>query len=662
MKMVWSRDLQRPILVQKSAISNQQSAIAENTPEAGEQWQTIALKPEGEKPKPKTFVFVDDRYVKIVSDEVDPAAPRVSFHYEPKDPSNPVHVKAAKDGQKNLDDFQSGLNEGVGKQLYDFSIGAGLKSAGFVWHNSYGRMWNKVTGNTAEIKRKDAEIANIKQDIKQIPSLMANAFAYVAANPKAAASAALHAPFEHAQSLIDQGKVKEAGEFWGRALASVPLAIYSGVGSVTALRNLPKMVKAGKKLIKTAKIGVMRLPKGIGKEGGRLPKANVPIVGTVAIAVTNRVFLNRNKDIFVKNILDKIYIPKNNHRPLDISLQGTEANCKAKILKLFDPKLSVEQNILKAEEHFLRDISYVKLVNIALKHNLLFDKNKEDVVNVIISVIPNSIKSKADLSRIVTSLEKDIDVWKKLNRNYLISPQVNTQLKRQIFGYNYPDRIKDIDVPFSKIAAKYEAALISRSEAAKISVKVNLTFKKVEPHELISKIDIYNVAIRHKITPDHALQKLRDINKRIFENMAWYNFPERDFSISKYSLSVNPAKTSMPEQRLNRMQELQNKLVASDKLNPTAVWLNKIADPVKMYPDERNMFVQIGKQLSLEERELLVSFAEHVSSSKYNGTATFGDVGFVVPHIYELDSVPHNSKITNRESLINYLRQHTPVK
>jgi hypothetical protein len=268
-----------------SGIKNTNNQSAKNTSEAGEQWQTIALKPEGEKPKPKTFVFVDDRYVKMVSDEIDPSAPRPSFHYEPKDASNPIHVKSAKDAQKNLDDIQSGLNWGVGKQLYDFSIGAGLKSASFVWHNSYGRMWNHATGNTAEIKRKDAEIAKIKQDIKQIPVLMANAFAYVAANPKAAASAALHAPFEHAQSLIDQGKVKEAGEFWGRALASVPLALYSGIGSVAAVRNLPNMVKATGKLIKKAKIGAMRLPKGIGKDGGRLPKANAPIVEQVITQV-----------------------------------------------------------------------------------------------------------------------------------------------------------------------------------------------------------------------------------------------------------------------------------------------------------------------------------------------------------------------------------------
>jgi hypothetical protein len=267
-----------------ATISKQQSEIAKNTPEAGKQWQTIALKPPAAKPK--TFVFVDDRYVKIVSDEIDPAAPRPSFHYEAKDPSNPVHVKAANDGQKNLDAFNSGLNWGVGNQLYDFTLGAGVKSTKFYWHNSYGRMWNHATGNKAELARKDAEIAKIKQDIKQIPALMANAYFLVKADPQSAVSAALNAPFIHAESLMAQGKYKEAGEFWGRALASVPLAVYSGIGSVAAVRNLPKMVKTGRKLVKTTKIGMMRLPKGIGKEGGRLPKGSAPIVPKI-ITATN---------------------------------------------------------------------------------------------------------------------------------------------------------------------------------------------------------------------------------------------------------------------------------------------------------------------------------------------------------------------------------------
>ncbi len=244
-------------------------------------------------------LFIDSRYVVVVSDEVDPAFPQHTQHIEPKDPSNPLHVAAAKAGQKNYDAHDWGLKVGVAKQFGKAAltaikapfqlIGLAGQSLNDMWHNGSVRLWDMATGNTADLKRIDAMNEAKVLQTRAILEHLGEIKDRIIKDPAGELAKKLTEPFIKHDNLMAQGKYYEAGEVMGRALASVPLAAFSVAFAIenlpATIANLQKVAKFAKTLPKVAKAGLKALPKGIGVKGGKLPAGVVPLSEVVLVTI-----------------------------------------------------------------------------------------------------------------------------------------------------------------------------------------------------------------------------------------------------------------------------------------------------------------------------------------------------------------------------------------
>jgi hypothetical protein len=262
----------------------------------------LAQKAKETSPKPKSkpdsfdkSLFVDGRYVKLVSDEVDPAFPQHTQHFEPINSGNPVHVAAAKAGQKNYDAHDRGIKVGVLKQFAHVAkqaikapfelIGLAGKSMQTIWDNGTVRLWDIATGNKKDLKRiDDANEAQLLQT-RAIVEHLGEIKDRIVQDPTGELAKKLLQPFEKHAEFMAQGKYYEAGEVMGRALASVPLAAFSVAFAIenipATVAQLQKVSKFTNNLPKTMTAGVKALPKGIGGKGGRLPVGTVPLSAAV---------------------------------------------------------------------------------------------------------------------------------------------------------------------------------------------------------------------------------------------------------------------------------------------------------------------------------------------------------------------------------------------
>ena len=272
-------------------------------------------KPIAQKAKPDAFdksQFIDGRYVKLVSDEIDPAFPQPAQHLEPIDPSNPVHVAAEKAGQKNYDAYQWGIKVGAAKQFGDAAlglvkapfqlIGVAGKSMQNLWDNGTVRLWDTVTGNKADLKRIDGANAARVMQMRAILSHLGDITARIAKDPTGELARKLTEPFAKAEKLRKQQKYQAAGEVMGRALASVPLAAYSVAFAIKTLPATVANLQKGAKLIKASPKTLMQnvkaLLKGIGEKGGKLPVEKLPVAEKITLFVGSENVSDRALSLF----------------------------------------------------------------------------------------------------------------------------------------------------------------------------------------------------------------------------------------------------------------------------------------------------------------------------------------------------------------------------
>jgi hypothetical protein len=274
-------------------INNQQSAIAQNTPEAGEAFKLAGkLKTIAVAKKPAKIAQGKPAIVKLKKGDIDPSKVIVKgsvsssgfmvMTYSPRDPKNPEHRKAAEAAQKHSLDIQ-----------FAFWTGAAEKVSGWVkpvLDNSVGFALDALSQNHIEASKKaqgwiglgKATIALAQKANADKPKAVVKLAELVVVKPFMAVYDGINASVAKSAAGDDIGAAKALGG----AVAMVSAIAQAGI-------HAPKIVKGSVKIAgglakntsKAAVKGARQLPKGIGGVGGKLPAGSEPIIGKLVKAV-----------------------------------------------------------------------------------------------------------------------------------------------------------------------------------------------------------------------------------------------------------------------------------------------------------------------------------------------------------------------------------------